>query len=175
MPWNDAEPVGFEDHDRRAIADAGGKSANPGKIGAAIRGAARRIERAVAIGNSIGDKDGKLPLGGGAVDEVAGREAEEKAARARPADRQDERPPEAKPAAPKQDGKGPKLRPSREIEAEIADVEAEMAEIARTMAARDVASDPAKLLPLAKAHDHASARLEALMDEWEASVAASQT
>jgi ATP-binding cassette subfamily F protein 3 len=109
------------------------------------------------------------------ADERAMLEAEAKAAKGRGADRAEDGKPEPRSSTSRESPQSAarRSRPSREIEAEIAAVEEEMAEIARTMAARDVVSDPAKLLPLTKAHDHANARLEALLDEWE-SVVSSQ-
>jgi ATP-binding cassette subfamily F protein 3 len=64
-----------------------------------------------------------------------------------------------------------KGRPAPAIEADIADVEAEIADLDTAMRKPEIASDHVKLTPLIDAHTRASAKLETLLAEWEAAAA----
>ena len=67
---HEREAVGLEDHDRRAVAEAGREALDPGAVVVAGRRAARRVLRAVAPGDVVGDQDGEPALAGGLVGDL---------------------------------------------------------------------------------------------------------
>ena len=75
---------------------------------------------------------------------------------------------EKKPQPKSGTSKGPKQRPTSEIEAEISQVEAHLSELAERISSPDVARDPAKLAEANDEYQSLEGKLQGLYSEWEA-------
>src|SRR6185436_6964022 len=64
------QAVGFDDHDRLVLTEAGDETVDPSLIVVAGGGAAGRILGAVAAGDVVGDEDGDAVLVLGALDDL---------------------------------------------------------------------------------------------------------